>query len=175
MRNTVEYFLGLLLLIVCPMFALGQARSRGKADNLKTLINQYSAKTVSDLNKDNGEEYKEYERRIFYSDVDHDGDLDAVVELAFCKAQDCHPITQSSNMAVFLNNHGSYRFVAGKTFIKFNEDNSIEAIGKIRSIKNGQIRVDIYGCEVDDPVCLPKFLYREAYFLKRNRLVRVRS
>lgn len=173
MRNAVTFFLSGLL-IVSSTFVSGQAKSKQES-NLETVINQYGAQNVRALNKDTGESYVVHEKKIFYSDVDHDGDLDAVVELSFCESRSCNPTTESSNLAVFLKNRRGYRFVAGKTFIKFNEDNSIEMMGKITSVKKGKIYVDVYGCEVDDVVCLPRLLYRAIYSLERNRLVLVRA
>lgn len=169
MRESGTFFL--YLLIFSSTFVSGQAKQKS---NLKTGIDQYSAHSVRALNKDSGERYLVYEQKIFYSDVDNDRDLDAVVELSFCESGHCNPTTRSSHMAVFLKSKG-YRFAAGKTFIRFNEDNSIELMGKIKSIKKGKIYVAIYGCEVDDTVCLPKFLFRAIYSFKRNRLVKLRT
>jgi hypothetical protein len=127
------------------------------------------------LNKDTGESHVVYEKRTFHRDVDRDGDLDAVVELAFCESRRCHPATQTSNIAVFLKSKGRYGFAAGRSFLKFNEDNSTEMTGKIESIKNGKIYVAVYGCEVDDETCLPKYLYRAIYSYKRGGLIRERA
>ena len=168
MRNTVNIFLCTLLISSAWVSAQPKFKQNG---GLQAVIGQYSARTIRALNKDSGGSHVVYEERTFHRDVDHDGDLDAVVELAFCESPRCDPTTQTSNIAVFLNNKGGYRFAAGKRFVKYNEDNSIELIGKIESIKRGKIYVAVYGCEVDDETCLPKYLYRAIYSYKRGGLV----
>lgn len=167
----VTYFL--CLFIFSAAVVLGQTQSSRKS-SLKAAIDQYSAQTATALSKEVGESYVEFEKKVSYSDVDNDGDLDAVVELSFCQSPGCDPITQSSNMAVFLKSKGAYQFASGKTFIKYNRDSSTEVIGKIKSIKKGKIYVAIYGCTVDDTTCLPRFLYSATYSFerKRQRLVR---
>jgi hypothetical protein len=172
MRITRAFF---LCLLVIPTTCVS-AQSRSKQDrNLEMGINRYSAQVIGKLSKETAESYKVFEKKIFYSDLDNDGDLDAIVELYFCESQRCEPATQSSNVAVFRKDQGGYRFAAGKTFVKFRDDNSIELMGKIKSVKNRKIYFAVYGCEVDDPVCLPRFLYRAIYSFERNKLVHVRS
>ena len=168
LRTSVNIFLCTLL--ISSTWVSAQPKFKQNA-GLQTLIGQYSARTIRALNKESGVSHVVYEKRTFHRDVDDDGDLDAVVELAFCESPGCAPATRTSNLAVFLKNKGGYSFAAGKSFTKFNEDNSIELIGKIESIKHGKIYIAVYGCEVDDETCLPKYLYRAIYAYKRGGLV----
>jgi len=168
LRNALNISLCTLLISSAWVSAQPKFKRNG---GLQAVIGQYSGRTIKALNKDTGGSHVVYEKRIFHRDVDHDGDLDAVVELAFCESPRCDPTTQTSNIAVFLNNRGGYRFAAGKRFFKNNEDNSTELIGRIESIKRGKIYVAVYGCEVDDETCLPKYLYRAIYSYKRGGLV----
>ncbi|HEV3469417.1 MAG TPA: hypothetical protein VG148_08875 [Pyrinomonadaceae bacterium] len=172
MRNTVTFFLCTLII----SSARASAQPGPKRDGgLQTVIGRYSARTIRALNKGDGEGHVLYEKRTFSRDVDHDGDLDAVVELVFCESRRCNPATQTSNIAVFLKSKRGYGLAAGISFLKFNEDNSTEMVGRIESIKHGKIFVAVYGCEVDDETCLPKYLYRAIYSYKRGGLVRERA
>ncbi len=60
--------------------------------------------------------YKVENKNTFNSDVDGDGDFDAVVEILSCEYDSCHPTTNSSKLVVFLNNNGTYRFAADNDF-----------------------------------------------------------
>ena len=95
-----------------------------------------------------------------------DGEFDAVVEIFFCETENCHPTTKSSELVVFLNKKGNYQFVASKGFTLF---------GKINSIDDGVIRVDIYDLGEDDPQCCPELKRSESYSLKGKRLIKVRE
>jgi hypothetical protein len=165
MKNTITLFFCLLLLTVCSTFASGQTKSK-RASNLKTVINQYAAKTVRTLNRTGSMgKYKVENKSTFNSDVDGDGDFDAVVEIFFCEYDSCHPTTNSSKLVVFLNNNGTYRFAADKGFVLY---------GKINSVEDDKIYVDVYSLEEDDPQCCPQLKRSEAYSFKGNRLVKAK-
>lgn len=166
MKNTIAFFFCLLLLTACSTFALGQAKSK-KTNNLKTVVNQYAAKTVRNLNSTGSMgKYKVENKNTFNSDVDGDGDFDAVVEIFFCEHESCHPTTNSSKLAVFLNNNGAYRLATDKDFVLY---------GKINSVEDGKIYVDIYSLDEDDPQCCPQLKRSEVYSFKGNKLVKVRK
>jgi hypothetical protein len=172
LRNTVKFFLCILLVSSACISAPARSKQNG---SLRTVIDRYSVQTIRALNKDYGEIYVGYKQHVFHGDVDNDGDLDAVVQLSFCESAHCDPTTETSYIAVFLKSKGGYRFAAGKGFLKFNEDNSTELVGKLKAIKGSKIYVAVYGCEVDDETCLPKYLYSAIYSYKRGGLFRERA
>ncbi len=166
MKNTITFFFCLLLLIVCSTFAQGQAKSK-KTNNLKTVVNQYAAKTIRNLNRTGSMgRYKVENKNTFNSDLDGDGDFDAVVEIFFCEYESCHPTTNSSKLVVFLNNNGTYRFSAERSFTLY---------GKINSVDEGKITVGVYDLEEDDPQCCPELKRFETYSFKNGRLVKVKN
>ena len=165
MKNLWQLSACLAVLIFSVTVSFGQTK---KTSNLKSLINQYAANTVRALNKQdvkyNGFKYSVNNTNTFNADVNGDGEFDAIVEIFFCETGSCHATTNSSELVVFLNNNGSYRFAASKGFRLF---------GKINSIEDGVIFVDIYSLDEDDPQCCPELKESEAYSLKGNRLVKV--
>ncbi len=156
----------LAVLVFSLTVSFGQAK---KTINLKSLINQYAANTVRALNKQhakyNGFKYSVSNTNTFNADVNGDGEFDAVVEMFFCETENCHPTTKSSELVVFVNDNGTYRFAASKGFSLF---------GKINSIEDGIIYVNVYDLDEGDPQCCPEIKRSEAYSLKGNRLVKVR-
>ena len=172
MRNTLTFPLHILILSSACISGDAAPVQNG---SLKAAIDRYSVQTVRALSKETGESYSVYETRIFYADLNHDGASDAVVELSFCEPRRCDSTTQTSHIAAFLKRKGGYRFADGTGFLKFQEDNSTEIIGKVESVRGGKIYVTVYGCEVDDEVCLPRYLYRAIYSFKRGGLVMERA
>lgn len=172
MRNILT--LSLCIFILSAACISGQATSI-QDGSLKAAVDRYGVQAVRALNKNAGESYKVFGTKTFYSDLDHDGDSDAIIELSFCELRRCGQTTQTSNLVVFLKSKGRYRFAADVGFLKFREDNSIEMTGKVESVRSRKIYVTVYGCEVDDEVCLPKYLYRAIYSFKRGGLVMERA
>lgn len=165
MKNTITLFFCLLSLTICSNIVLGQSKSK-KSNNLKLSVNQYAAKVIQSLNKSGSMgKYRVKGKNTFNDDIDGDGDFDAIVELFFCEYNSCHPTTNSSKLVVFLNNKGIYQFAADKTFVLY---------GKINSIEDGKIYVNIYGLEGDDPQCCPQLKRGETYSLKENKLIKSR-
>lgn len=164
MKNGVKLTFGLILLAICSAFAVGQKTTR-TTSNLKTVINQYATRTIRTLNRAGSMgRYKVENKNTFRSDVDGDGDFDAVVEIFFCEYESCHPTSNSSKLVVFLNDKGTFRFAADRGFVLY---------GKINSVDDAKIYVDIYGLDQDDPQCCSQLKRNEAYSFKGNRLIRV--
>ncbi|MGC2236130.1 MAG: VCBS repeat-containing protein [Pyrinomonadaceae bacterium] len=162
----------LTLFIICLVliFFLGisvQGQTKAQKTTLNKAIGTYAAKTIKALNK-NGDSFKYSltNKNVFYNDLDGDGEFDAVVEMFFCERTSCHPTTNSSELVVYLNKKGSFTFIASKGFSLY---------GKINSIEDGKIRVDIYGLDEDDPQCCPQLKRSEIYSLKNNKLVKVKK
>jgi hypothetical protein len=166
MKNLWQLSLCLAILVFGVTVSFGQTK---KKSNLKSFINQYAANTARALNKQNGNDpnfkYSVSNTNTFNADVNGDGEFDAIVEMFFCETENCHATTKSSELVVFLNNNGSYQFAASKGFSLF---------GKINSIEDGIISVDVYDLEEGDPQCCPELKRNEAYSLKGNRLVKAR-
>jgi len=167
MKNLWQLSACLTVLVFCVIVSFGQAK---KTSDLKSLINQYAVNTVRALNKQSakysGFKYSVSNKNTFNADVNGDGEFDAIVEIFFCETGNCHPTTKSSELVVFLNNNGSYRFAASKGFSLF---------GKINSIEDGIIYVDVYDLDEDDPQCCPELKRSEAYSFKGSRLVKVQQ
>jgi hypothetical protein len=165
MKNLWQLLACLAILVLCITVSSGQTK---KKTNLKSLINQYAANTVRVLNKRDGNDpnfkYSVSNKNTFYADVNGDGVFDAIVEIFFCETVSCHATTNSSELIVFLSKSGNYRFAASKGFRLY---------GKINSIEDKVIYVDVYDLEEGDPQCCPEKKRSEAYFLKGNRLVQV--
>jgi hypothetical protein len=114
--------------------------------------------------------YKVENKNTFNSDVDDDGDFDAVVEIFFCEYSECHMTTKSSKLAVFLNNDGVYHFTAEVSFTE-----KVSALyGKINSVEGGKVAVDIYDIPEGGPQCCPELERFETYLFKKDRLIKVR-
>jgi hypothetical protein len=146
-------------------FAIGQIQN-SKAI-LEKSISDYSSRTIKVLNKnDTNFKFKVENKNIFYDDLDNDGDFDAVVEIFFCEESNCHPTTSWSELIVYLRNNDNYSYVASKGFSLF---------GKINSIKNGKIYIDVYGLDEDDPQCCPQIKNKEIYKLSKEKLVKVKE
>jgi hypothetical protein len=164
MKNLYQLSICFAILLLSSTVSFGQVK---KTSNLKSLINQYAANTVRALNKQdakyNGFKYSVSNTNTFNADVNSDGDFDAIVEMFFCETENCHPTTKSSELVVFLNNSGNYRFAASRGFSLF---------GKINSIEDGVIYVDVYDLEEGDPQCCPELKRSEAYSLKGSKLVK---
>jgi hypothetical protein len=151
---------------MCVTLALGQSKAT-PTSNLKAAINAYAARTIRNLNRTGSMgRYKVENKNTFHSDVDGDGDFDAVVEIFFCEYESCHPTTNSSRLVVFLNDKGAYRFAADRGFVLY---------GKINSIEDAKISVDIYSLDEDDPQCCPQLKRNEIYSLKGTRLIKVKT
>lgn len=167
MKNLCQLSVCFAILLLSSTVSFGQAK---KTSNLKSLINQYAANTVRALNKQdakyNGFKYSVSNTNTFNADVNGDGEFDAIVEMFFCETENCHSTTKSSELVVFLNNNGNYGFAASKGFSLF---------GKINSIEDGIIHVDVYDLDEDDPQCCPEIKRSEAYSLKGSKLVKVRQ
>jgi hypothetical protein len=167
MKNLWQLLVCLAILVLSVTVSFGQTK---KKSNLNSLINQYAANTVRVLNKQNGNDpdfkYGVSNKNTFNADVNGDGEFDAIVELFFCETVSCHSTTKSSELVVFLNNGGNYRFAASKGFRLF---------GKINSIEDGVIYVDVYDLDEGDPQCCPEIKRSEAYSLKGSRLVKARQ
>ncbi len=170
MKNLISFSLGLTVWFSGAIISFGQAKAEQKASNLNTLINQYAANTIQALSKQeaksSGFKYSVSDKNTFNADMNGDGEFDAIVEIFFCETGNCHPTTRSSELVIFLNNNGIYQFVASKGFSLF---------GKINSIEDGVIRVDVYDLDEGDPQCCPELKRIELYSLKGNRLVKVRK
>lgn len=154
------------ILIICfSILVSGQNKSQKTA--LNKLLGAYATKTVKSLNNNRDSfRYSLENKNTFYSDLDNDGDFDAVAELFFCEKLNCHPTTKSSELIVYLNNNGKFNFVASKRFSLF---------GKINSIEDGKIYIDVYSLDEDDPQCFPELKKREIYTLKSKKLVTVKK
>lgn len=153
------------LAFVCSTVAFGQIQSNKL--NLDSLIKDYSSRTIKALNKkDSDFRYAVTNKNIFYSDLDEDGDFDAIVEIFFCEESSCHPTTNWSELVVYLRNENSYAFAASKGFSLF---------GKINSIKDNKIQIDIYGLDEDDPQCCPLLKSKEVYKLTGSKLQKVKE
>lgn len=165
MKNLWQFLIGLAVLVLSLTVSFGQAK---KTSNLKSLVNQYAENTIRALNKKdakgNGFKYKIINKNTFNADVNGDGKFDAIVEMFFCEIDSCHPTTKSSELVIFLNNKGSFRFAASKGFSLF---------GKINSIKDKIIYVDVYDLDEDDPQCCPNLKRSEEYFLKGSKLIKI--
>jgi len=103
---------------------------------------------------------------MFYSDLDSDGDFDAIVEVFFCEKRSCHPTTGWSELIVYLRGKKGYSFAASKGY---------DIYGKINSIIQSRIYMDIYGFDEDDPQCCPRIKGQEILRLKGKRLVKVKN
>jgi hypothetical protein len=172
LRNAAT--LSLSILIISSACVAGRA-APAQGGSLEAAVGRYGARTVRALDGETGERHEARGTKTFHGDVDRDGDADAVVELTFCQSGRCDETTRTSHLAVFLKGRGGYRFAAGMGFYKMNEDQSAELEGKVEAVRGGRIYVTVYGCEVDDEVCLPKYLYRAVYSLRRGRLVMGRA
>lgn len=151
------------LIIIFSYFAFGQTKD--SKIRLDKLIDNYSSQTIKVLNKNDDDfKYAVDNKNTFYDDLDSDGDFDAIVEVFFCEKSSCHPTTRWSELIVYLNNNNDYIFAASKGFSLF---------GKVNSIKDGKIFVDVYGLEENDPQCCPRLLGKEIYELRKNKLVKV--
>jgi hypothetical protein len=165
MKKLWQFSVGLAILVFSLIVSFGQVK---KPSNLKSLVNQYAENTIRALNKkaakENGFKYKVIGKNTFNADVNGDGEFDAVVEMFFCEINNCHPTTKSSELVIFLNNKGSFRFAASKGFSLF---------GKINSIEDKIIYVDVYDLDEDDPQCCPNLKSSEEYFLKGSKLIKI--
>jgi hypothetical protein len=162
MKITTKIVFGFFLLLICAISIIGQTKNQ-KA-TLNKAIKNYAAKTIKVLNKNSQSfKYSLTNKNIFYNDIDNDGDFDAIVELFFCESGSCHPTTNSSELVVFLNKKGVFSFAASKGFSLF---------GKINSIEDGKINIDIYSLDEDDPQCCPELKRSEVYLLKGNKLIK---
>lgn len=144
--------------------AFGQKNVPKQNNNLQSAVTEYAAKAVVRLKNTGGMKfYAVKNQNIFYSDVDDDGDFDAVVEVFFCEKTSCHPTTQSSKLAIFINDKKKYKMTANTNFSLF---------GKINSVNKSKIRVDVYGLDGDDPQCFPTLKRSEVYEFKNNKLIK---
>ena len=171
MKNLIPRLLCLTVVLWAnSATSFGQASAAKKTRDLKTLINQYAANTIRTLNaqdaKYGGFKYSVSDKNIFNADMNGDGEFDAVVEIFFCETGNCHPTTKFSELVVFLNKNGKYQFVASKGFRLY---------GKINSIADGVIRIDVYDLDEGDPQCCPELKRIEFYSLRGNRLTKVRK
>ena len=152
-----------VLIVTFSTVIFGQAKRKV---TLKNAISQYGARTVKALNRTGSMgRYKISNTNTFNSDVDGDGDFDGIVEMFFCEYDNCHPTTSSSRLAVFLNTGGSYRLAVDKSFVLY---------GKINSVDDGTINIDVYDLDGDDPQCCPEIKRFEKYRYKANRLIKVK-
>lgn len=164
MRHLNFLTIYLVLLISFSISVSGQTKFQKTA--LNKLIADYASKTIKLLNK-NKESYKYTldNKNIFFSDLDGDGDFEAIAELFFCEKSNCHPTTKSSELVIYLNDNGKYSFVASKGFSLF---------GKVNSIEDGKIKIDVYSLDEDDPQCCPEIKRKEIYALKNKKLVKIK-
>lgn len=133
---------------------------------LNSAITQYSKIILKQLLKsERMGRYKIENKNTFFADVDGDGDFDAVTEIFFCESSNCHPTTQVSKLVIFINQNNKYSFLTDKTF---------RVYGKINSINNGRIKVDVFGFGEDDPQCCPSLQRQESFILKGRILVKTR-
>ena len=156
MRNIVILITCIVMIAVLSI----STRSQTKAQKVEVhkLIGTYSAKTINALNKNKERsKYKSENKNIFWADINDDGEFDAIVEIFFCERTSCHPTTNSSVVVVFLNKKGKFTFGASKGFSLF---------GKINSIENGKIKVDVYDLDEGDPQCCPELKRHETYSFK---------
>lgn len=167
MKKKWQVWASFAILVFSVTLSFGQVK---KKSNLKSLINQYEANTVRALNKQdakyNGFKYRVSSKNIFNADVNGDGEFDAVVEIFFCETGNCHATTKSSELVVFISNNGVYQFTASKGFSLF---------GKINSIEDRIISIDVYDLEEGDPQCCPDLKRNEVYMLKGSKLIKARQ
>jgi hypothetical protein len=161
--QVLTFCIGFLILL--SVTGIGQTKAQKIA--LNKSISVYAAKTIKTLNNNNDSfKYKLTNRNIFYNDLDSDGEFDAIVELFFCERSSCHSTTNSSELVVFLLNRKGFTFSASKSFSLF---------GKVNSIKDRKIQIDVYDLDEDDPQCCPELKRHETYVLKNNKLVKVKK
>ncbi|HRH40075.1 MAG TPA: hypothetical protein PKY82_00420 [Pyrinomonadaceae bacterium] len=155
-----------LLLFVLITFSTITAFSQKENPSLNSAISQYSKKILQQLFKsERMGRYKIENKNTFFSDIDGDGDFDAVTEIFFCESSSCHPTTQVSKLVVFTNQNNKFTLLTDKTF---------RVYGKINSINKGKIRIDVYGFGEDDPQCCPSLQRQESFILKGKTLVKTR-
>jgi hypothetical protein len=161
----ILYFV--LIVLIIGFTKVSAQKGAKQNTSLKTVVSQYAAKNIKYLNRFGGmDRYAVKAKNTFYSDVDSDGDFDALVEIIFCEYSNCHPTTQSSKLAVFLNSGNSYRFAVDREFTLF---------GKINSIKENKIKIDVYTLDEGDPQCCPELKRSETYQYKQNKLVKIKN
>jgi hypothetical protein len=154
----------LVLLIRFSISVSGQTKVQKTA--LNKLIVAYGSKTIKSLNKNKYHyKYTLDNKNIFFSDLDGDGDFEAIVELFFCEKSSCHSTTNSSELVIYLNDNGKYSFLASKGFSLF---------GKVNSIEDGKIKIDVYSLDKNDPQCCPELKRKEIYALKNKKLVKIK-
>ncbi len=164
MKQVFNFSYSFVLIVLFSVLVKGQNKEQKAA--LNKAVGIYANKTIKVLNKNEDSfKYSLSNKNIFYSDINGDGEFDAIVEMFFCEKINCHPTTNSSELVVYLNNNGIYSFAASKGFSLY---------GKINSIEDGKIYIDVYGLDEDDPQCCPQIKRSETYSLKNKRLIKVK-
>lgn len=109
--------------------------------------------------------YKSDYKEIKYSDIDKDGDQDAVVLLSFRESETGHVTTVSYKTVVFSNTNGQFDFTT---------DLQSEGLVDSWSVKDNTILISTVTWSTDDPSCCPSIKTKLAYTLQGNRLERVK-
>ncbi len=156
------------LFVLISLLTIGtNAQTQSQKSAINKLTAAFSSRTIVRLNRNRySYKYKLERKNVFYGDLNNDGQFDAVVELFFCERTSCHPTTNSSELVVYSNRQGKFTFAAFKRFSLF---------GKINSVEDGKIFIDVYGLDEDDPQCCPQLKRSEVYSLRNNKLIRVRG
>ncbi|MBC7899705.1 MAG: hypothetical protein H7070_06590 [Saprospiraceae bacterium] len=165
MRNRIILLTCVVMIVVLSVSTSSQTKAQKVEIN--KLIGIYSAKTITALNKNRERfKYKSENKNVFWADINDDGEFDAIAEIFFCERTSCHPTTNSSEVVVFLNKKGKFTLGGSKGFSLF---------GKIHSVENGKIKVDVYDLDENDPQCCPELKRHETYSFKSNRLLKVKN
>jgi hypothetical protein len=99
------------------------------------------------------------------TDLDNDGDKDAVTVFSFCESLNCHTTTRYSYLVFFRNDGGNF------TQVSAHDLQSLYAV--VKTISGNKIYLQTTNLKESDPHCCPSDIRRITYALVGNKLKRL--